>query len=304
MGVLTTKHLTPFGVEVDFDLSNELDDQVAEELRELLWDRHLLVFRGQTFSFAQQRALMRLFGPLCNEQDGSAEHRSTSESPTLTDYVSVDPKVGAIGTKGLPFHQDLTMCPHPLLALSLFAVDVEPGTTSTMFVDSTDLYAALPADLQEQLEGVEALHVFPAHGYEDHLRSTSPGGEPVDLRLPHRNQPVILPHPVTGEKILFVNSLLTDRIVGLDDAESEELLSSIFERSYRPENVYEHVWDLGDLVVWDNLAVQHARGNQAHMTRRTLRRVVCGEAGFFEQQPEMRFAEGEDGVAASPVLAQ
>ena len=196
------------------------------------------------------------------------------------------------------------MCPLPLIALSLFAVDVEPHTTSTMFVDSTDLYAALPADLQQQLEGLEAMHVLPAQGYEDHIRSTTPGGPEVDLRLPHQNHPVVLPHPVTGEKILFVNKMLTDRIVDVDDATSEELLGGIFETSYLPSNIYEHVWAMGDLVIWDNLAVQHARGDQSHLTRRTLRRVVCGELGFFEQQPEMRFEEGEAGVGAPPVLAQ
>jgi taurine dioxygenase len=301
MGTLTTKNLQPFGVEVDLDLSNQLDEAVAGELRELLWDRHLLVFRRQTFTFAQQQDLMSRFGPLCNEEDGSSVRTSTS--PTLTDYVSVDPKVGTIGAGKLAFHQDLTMCPLPLIALSLFAVDVEPNTTSTMFVDSTDLDAALPADLQQRLEGLEALHVLPAQGYEDHTRSTSPGGPEVDLRLPHQSHPVILPHPVTGEKILFVNKMLTDRIIGVDDAESEDLLGGIFDNSYRPDNVYEHVWDMGDLVVWDNLAVQHARGDQAHLTRRTLRRVVCGEAGFFEQQPEMSFAAGDDGVGAPPVLA-
>jgi taurine dioxygenase len=302
MGSLSTKDLQPFGVEVDLDLAGELDDSVVDELRDLLWDRHLLVFRGQTFTFAQQQDLMARFGPLCNEEDGSSV--GTSTSPTVTDYVSVDPKVGTIGAGKLAFHQDLTMCPLPLIALSLFAVDVEPDTTSTMFVDSTDLYAALPADLQQQLEGLEALHVLPAQGYEDHVRSTSPGGPEVDLRLPHQRHPVVLPHPVTGEKILFVNKMLTDRIVDVDDATSEELLGGIFETSYQPANVYEHVWDIGDLVVWDNLAVQHARGDQGHLTRRTLRRVVCGERGFFEQQPEMRFAEGEAGVGAPPVLAQ
>jgi taurine dioxygenase len=283
VGTLSTKNLEPFGVEVDLDLSNELDESVADQLRELLWHRHLLVFRGQTFTFEQQIALMKQFGPV-HRDDGTASDYGSSANKVNTDYVSIDAEVGFLGAVQLAFHQDLAMSPQPLIALSLFAVDVEPDTTSTMFVDATDMYRGLSPELQQRLEGLDSLHIFPSQGDGSRTRSTSAGGSPVDLNLPHTNHPVVMTHPESGEQILFVNPLFTDHVIGLDDSTSEEVLASIFERAYQPENIYEHRWDVGDLVLWDNLAVQHARGDQTHVTRRTLRRVVCGEQQTFSQK--------------------
>jgi taurine dioxygenase len=300
MGIVSTKDLQPFGVEVDLDLANELDPAVADELRDLLWHRHLLVFRRQTFTFEQQIALMKQFGPVHREDDSASDYGSSSNKVN-TDYVSIDSEIGFLGAVQLAFHQDLAMAPQPLIALSLFAVDVEPDTTSTMFVDATDMYRGLSPELQHQLGGLESLHIFPSQGNGSRLRSTSAGGSPVDLSRPHTFHAVVMAHPVTGEKILFVNQLFTDHVVGLDDAASEELLSSIFERAYRPENIYEHRWDLGDLVLWDNLAVQHARGDQSHVTRRTLRRVVCGEQPTYFQKLQALRAD-LDQVAATIVL--
>ena len=76
--------------------------------------------------------------------------------------------------------------------------------------------------------------------------------------------------------ILYVSEMQTDHLVGLSSEESEQLLAEAFAELYRPENCYEHRWRLGDVVVWDNLALQHARGPILDGDRRTLRRVAVG----------------------------
>lgn len=81
-------------------------------------------------------------------------------------------------------------------------------------------------------------------------------------------------HPTSGEELLYVSAMQTDSIVGLPEAESEELLARCWARLHASDNVYEHVWSPGDLLVWDNLALQHAR--DAVHGRRTLRRVPVG----------------------------
>jgi taurine dioxygenase len=290
MAILPLTELGPFGVEVDLDLSEELDVETSDALTDLLWHRHLLRFRRQTIDFDQQVALMKRFGPISRDHD---------DEPGSLDFVSIDPALGFAGTSRLPFHQDLSFSPLPLIALSLFGLDVEPGTTSTLFIDSAQVYRKLPSDLRDRIDGLEALHVFPAQGYAGYLRSTAPGGVPYDLRFPNTAHPLAMAHPVTGEKILFLSNQ-TDRIVGLSDAESEELMCTLDELTYDPVNILELSWDQGDLIVWDNLAVQHARGDQSHTSRRTLRRVVCGEKTFFEQHPQMYFEATAD---EPPVLA-
>jgi taurine dioxygenase len=80
--------------------------------------------------------------------------------------------------------------------------------------------------------------------------------------------------------VLFVNSFYTSHLVDVPLEEGEAILTDLFARLRAADNVYEHAWQPGDLVVWDNFAVQHARppfhGTSA---RRTLRRVSTTEQG-------------------------
>src|SRR5690606_36994699 len=96
----------------------------------------------------------------------------------------------------------------------------------------------------------------------------------ADPGAPTAEHPVVMPHPVTGDDLLYVSAMQTDSIVGLPEDESEALLARCWEVLYAPDNVYEHVWSPGDLLVWDNLALHHAR--RAVSGRRTLRRVPVG----------------------------
>jgi taurine dioxygenase len=283
--------LEPFGVEVDLELSRELDPATRAALAALLWDRHLLLFRGQTLDFDQQVDVMSCFGPISRDEG----------DPAPRDFVSIDPDVGMTGSSRLPFHQDLACCPLPLIALSLFGLDVEPRTTSTLFIDSMQVYRRLPAELRDRLLGLEILHIFPSQGYGGYVRSTAPGGVPYDMRYPHAVHPLALAHPHTHEPILFVCEQ-TDRIVGLSDADSEALMVELFEHTYDPANVHEHWWEPGDLVVWDNLAVQHGRADQSAVARRTLRRVVCGEQSFAQQNPQMQYRAEAKPYDEPPVL--
>jgi taurine dioxygenase len=287
---LEVAQLRPFGVEVDLDLSQPLDDSTRAALRSLLWEQHLLRFRHQDLSLDGQIDLMASFGPV-NRDHGDINAR---------DYVTKDPELGGnLGSGRLAFHNDLSASPLPMIALSLYALDVEPETTSTRFIDSAQVYRELPAALRDRLDGLEALHAYyPATDTSfkqfGRVRSTSPGGEPIDTeRNAHATHPLVLPHPHTGEPILFVNELLTDRVLGLSDVDSEALMTVLLEHTYQVEHIYEHWWEIGDLVVWDNLAVQHGRRDQAAVPRRTLRRVVCAEKSIYEQHPQFHYEDGK-----------
>jgi taurine dioxygenase len=74
-------------------------------------------------------------------------------------------------------------------------------------------------------------------------------------------------------------------IIGMDAGEGDRILDRLFALLYDPANIYEHHWVNGDLVVWDNLSVQHARRRVAKDTPRTLRRVVFGQRAPWEQWP-------------------
>jgi taurine dioxygenase len=119
----------------------------------------------------------------------------------------------------------------------------------------------------------------------------------VPEQSPRATHRVVWSHPVTGERGLLVNENQTTRIDGLPEEESRGLLVELFDLMYRSDEVYEHRWQQGDLVIWHNLAVQHARGDLGGDGERTLRRVALGEKGFWEQCPTLRyedFANHED----------
>ena len=93
--------------------------------------------------------------------------------------------------------------------------------------------------------------------------------------------PIFRTHPATGRKALYVNRLMTESIVGLPRAESDALLLELFAHQERPEFQYEHRWQVGDLVMWDNRSALHARRDFPATHLRKLRRVaVKGERPF------------------------
>lgn len=267
--MLNWKPITPFGAEVDLDLNAPRDAETEQALRDLLDRHHLLVFRKQAVSHPDQVDFVSIFGkPLLTEQDGVG-------------FISNQAGMGGLGDVELAFHSDLSFSPKPFDSICLHAIEVEDGRSSTKYVDSTLSYGRLPAAMKDEIDGYHAMHVF---GQSLSGRNT----EDLPEHLPRSVHPLVMRHPRTGEKILYVNYNQTARIMELDKAESEALIEDLFAYSYPPEAVYEHRWHNGDLVIWDNLATQHARGDVSNVGKRTLQRAVVAEAGFFEQHPEFR----------------
>ena len=93
--------------------------------------------------------------------------------------------------------------------------------------------------------------------------------------------PVVRAHPETRRKALFVNRLMTDHIVGMEPAESTALLDRVFDFAEQPRFIYEHVWRVGDFLMWDNRCTMHARTDFNPSHRRMMRRVaICGDRPF------------------------
>jgi taurine dioxygenase len=257
-----TSPLSPvFGVVVeDLDLTGDLAPHV-DALQGLLQTHQMLCFRAPELSGEDQKRLLACFGPLVDESfDGSG-----------WSYVSNVEPGGVLGDGPFLFHSDLEFTPEPLWVLSLYAMEL-PGTpTSTRFANGLLAAEHLDADLAAELDGRTAIHVFPLLEGRGDARYRV---RDLDAGAPRAEHPVLLTHPVTGARILYVTAMQTDSVVGMLDDESEALLARLWAELYAPEHVYEHVWKVGDLLVWDNLALQHARG--AVTGRRTLRRVPVG----------------------------
>lgn len=264
--------IEPFGVEVTIDLAQPLTPTERAQLAALRVDHHLLVFRGQSLTLDQQMNVLSCFGPVLKSRDDGFG------------YVSNVRADGILGDTELEFHSDQDYSPlGAYYVLSLHAVEVEDDRTSTVFCSAVRALETLPPATLRRLYALEALDV--------QLRDLTGRNRLHDssddrLRCVH---PLIRHLPFSGRPALYASRSGTDRICGLDEAESEALLAELFEHLYRPANLHEHRWRTGDLLVWDNRALQHRRGAIPAGTRRTLQRVSCAEpgTGIFDAFPQL-----------------
>jgi taurine dioxygenase len=252
-------------MEIEVDCTSRFSDGQKNELRRLYAIDGLIASRGQSLDMDQQRAFVSIFGPvLDNDFENS--------------YVSNVRRDGILGTTEILFHNDVTFLPAPYLGASLHAIDLGEGAAATRFASGMRAYDRLPEQLRTRIEPLRSLHAR-AHG--DARRTRLGDLEPGDICAVHS---VVGRQHGTGRRYVFVNPVATDSIIGLPEAESEALLAELFSYLYAGDDVYRHDWGLGDIVIWDNLAVHHAR-DDASRARRTLQRVTIAQLGYAEQYP-------------------
>ena len=257
---LRWRQLAPFGAEIDQDLAAPLSPEASARFVDLFAKHGLIVARGQSLSRDRHDALLALLGPIVPHREGEAG------------YIQSSGEAGAAGSE-LAFHADAAYTETPFEALSLHAVDVVDGASSTQFIDAQAGLELLPEALRVRLADLQAEMV---PGALDRL-----GARTCDIpefkSAPNRRElPAIRLNRRTGRPYIAVSAMQTAGFAGLSWDEGRALLSEIFDQLYAPDRIYEHVWHNGDVVIWDNVALQHARGNLASAGRRILQRVIVG----------------------------
>lgn len=267
MAELTTQDAGPgFGTIVEgFRPSMFGDEAVTKTLQGLFDTRGVIVLRGTELSYAEQTEMCELLirKPATTPSDVPTEDRW---------YISNARPNSAAPFGRLQFHMDTAWAHDPNEVVSLYASELEPPVAPTSFASMVQGYAKLPDELRVRLEGLEAINsagqIRRRGDVSDVLFS------PVE-RPPWTQKPVLFMHPRTGERLIYVCEQNTREIVGMDPEESEALLDEVFDHLYAPDNVWNHEWQLYDLALWDNIAIQHARPNvPIDGPVRTLRKVA------------------------------
>ena len=273
----------PFGVEVEVDLSADLGSAQQQELRQLLARHDVLVLRGG-FTEDEQRRLCAALGRILPQGPRAEVNDQPSLPQPEVIYISNAIEAAVPGDVELGLHHEFAYLATPPVGLSLYAEEVSGGPAGTKFVSGRLAYKCLAPEVQRRLDKLQGLFVAQ---YDPAIRSAlgRHRDRAVDPRYPRAVHPLVVPHPVTGDLILYVNSSQVDRVLGLSEDESEGLLQSLFAAMYVDDNVYVHRYQAGDLVVWDNLNVQHARPAGQAGAVRTLRRMVFGEKTPWEEWP-------------------
>ena len=264
------------GAEVSgIDLTKDLTKAQVEAIRKA-WDQHIvLVFRGQTITQEQQLRFAAQFGELGNRKQAPDQLRTRIEGiyqndpkVLLVTNIKVEGKpIGAFGDGDMWFHIDSGYAERPYRYTFLYALELPSTGGNTLFSNMYKAYDAVPQALKQKLAGKKALHI---HEYKR--------TEKADLtdisKTPHYFHPVFVTHPNTGRKSLFVDRLMTQRIEGVSPEESADILEQLYEIGERPEFIYEHVWQLGDFLMWDNRCSIHARTYFPKEEKRLLRRCT------------------------------
>ncbi len=263
MGSPAFRPLSPaLGAElsgIDLMADGDPPPEVVAALRRAFAEHHLLLVRAGPVTVEAQLRLLGLFGPVL--VNAGVDHA----------FVSNTRPDGIIGMGELRFHSDLAFTPEPDLGLSLYGIDLPGGGTTTRFANAAKALRDLEPSLRRRLDGLTARHAFDLATQFGHDRALDTPVPATGYRAEH---PVVSVDPTTGAEVLYVSEMQTECIVGLDPAEGRRLLEELFVALYASGNVYEHRWERDDLLVWNNMTIQHARGPVAAGESRTLRRAT------------------------------
>ena len=266
------------GIEVGgLDLSGEIDGATFRDLRAAWEQNGVALFRNQRLDEMDQVRFASRFGPLgCAVNDRDPLKGGSHEAILYVSNVRVNGKLAGILPDGeMFFHSDTCYMERPAMASMLYALELPSQGGDTLFANGFAAYDALPAAIRTRLSGMRALYVYDYDGNPTlRAKTLAP-----DART--AVHPVFRTHPATGRKALYVNRLMTWRILDLPEDESRDMLAFLFDHQEQAEFVYRHRWNPGDLVLWDNRSCLHARSGFDPRERRRLRRVtVLGDTPY------------------------
>ncbi len=262
MGVVKYEPLKGrFGVRVSGLEVETMDDAAFAELERRFYDAGVMVVAGQSLSPAGLARFGARFGTLYRNPTSPYRVPEVPEIMVLSNRRQ-DGRVVGQSRAGEAWHTDMcyNTLPGRITMLHAIEVPIRDGRPlgDTKVADQVTACAALPEEIRRELRGAVAVHDFNA-AFERRIRYEGKPALTAEQRAlrPPVTHPVIARHPVTGQEVLYVNLGFTTEIVGMEPARSKELLEFLFEFQVRPEFLYSHPWQVGDILLWDDISTVH-----------------------------------------------
>ena len=267
------------GAEVRAGDLRALDDAAFERVLRAWHDHAVVLFRGQALSDADLIAFSRRFGDLDWAPIQETGRRFVEGMPEI--YIVSNVKVngepiGSLGDGEAVWHTDMSYLDMPPKASMLYSLEIPTSGGNTSFCSMYAIYDALPAELRERIAGLKIKHdgTYNSGGYV--RQGVTPTDDP--RTSPGALHPLVCTHPDTGRRMLYFGRRRNAYIGGLELAESEALLDELWSYVDLPQFCFEHVWRVGDLVLWDNRCTMHRRDAFDPKQRRIMHRTqVKGE---------------------------
>jgi taurine dioxygenase len=268
-------HIEPLayslGAEVHgIDPSRPLSGESVRRLRAAWLEHAVLVFPRAEMSIEQHIAFSRLFGELEVHPIPAARHPDHEEVMVVTNKESASGERSITAETGRQWHSDGAYTLRPPTGSLLHCREVPSVGGDTWFTSMYAAYEALSPAMKRLVD-----QLFVVNSIAKQSRTVDPRQD-VRKEIPPVVQPMVLVHPETGRRALYLNETVTTHIDGMTAEEGQGLLDFLFRHSVRPEFTYRHRWQMADLVLWDNRCTMHlaprdyAAGQARYMCRTTL----------------------------------
>jgi taurine dioxygenase len=242
---------------------------------ERAWYAHqVLLLRGQTLGDDDLIAFSRRFGDLDwapIQETGRRFVEGLPEIYIVSNVMVNGEPIGSLGAGEAVWHTDMSYLEVPPMASMLYALEVPPVGGNTSFCSMYSVYQALPDTLKQRIANLTIKHdgTYNSGGYlrQGVTATDDPRASPGAIH------PLVCTHPDTGRRMLYLGRRRNAYLMGLDVAESEALLDELWDFVARPEFAWEHVWQVGDLVLWDNRCTMHRRDPFDASSRRIMHRT-------------------------------
>ena len=267
------------------DLSKPLDEHVFAVVEQAFNEHSVLCFRDQKLNPDQLIAYATRYG---EPQRLFLNHYAMKDYPEILYVSNIQENGKDIGyaDAGIVWHTDMSFERTPPRATVLHAKEIpvtKDGTVlgDTLFASAGEAFQSLSDDMKARVKGLKAVH-DPAG-----RRRKSGTGVAADNDQHEKHglisHPVIRTHPYTGKKVIYVSSGECESIDGMADDEAVALVDELAATIIRDEFIYRHKWGLGDVLMWDNCAVQHlAIHDYTLPLRRMMWRITVGYTDVYE----------------------
>ncbi|HTK13671.1 MAG TPA: TauD/TfdA family dioxygenase [Xanthobacteraceae bacterium] len=261
------------GAEIrGLDLRTKPDDDTVKAIYQAWLDHLVIIFPDQKLSQEDLIRVTGYFGEI-GELHRPPKYFPKGYSKILPGIMMISnirengEPIGALPDGEMMFHHDMIHSEVPSKGTLLYSVEIPSKGGNTLFASGYAAYDTLDPAVRNALEGKKAAHHY---NYGSVKKGDNKGTEAFGECV----HPVFRTHEDTKRKAVYVNRLMTVKILDMPEDESTDLLNKLFDHSEKKEFVYEHEWRLGDLLLWDNRCSTHARTDFPSTERRLMLRTT------------------------------
>ena len=252
-----------------------LSDSEFEDIYRAWLQFGVLRIRNQPINEEELQTFSARFGPLEEIPFGNIPESEKAKVKNryvtqLSNIIENGKPIGGLGNAEANWHSDMTYVEVPPPASILHSVEIPRHGGDTYFADQHAAYELLPESLKSRISDLTIKHDAAHTSIGKLRRGFDPFDDPRDA--PGAIHPIVMTHEETGQKVLYLGRREWAYVPGLDLEESETLLDELWQYAALPEFVFRQVWQVNDVIIWDNRRVLHRRDDFEQSERRLMKR--------------------------------